>query len=130
MPELHSTGGTSGTMKAIKTGTLFSDQTLKDTTEKSSSSVNVERLKTKNVSIKLTHTGTISNYFVTVKFQSAETDSDTYYTTIVTMEFRDDMTNSFVIEDTRTYFRITAQADEGSASNYVTINADLKALGD
>jgi len=114
--------------KATVSATLFSDEDLTDTIEHKSNGANVNKIRHKTVSIKLTHIGTITDYFVTIKFQSSDNDVDASYRTINDHELEDDFEGSFRIDDDRKYFRLTVQADEGAASNYITVNSELKAL--
>lgn len=124
------TTGTAGFEKGTKSSALFTDEKLDDIVEHPSSSINLYKIKNKSVAIKTTHTGTITDYFVVVKIQSADEDADANYRTIVEHEIEDDFEGDFPIEDSRKYFRITVQADEGDGSNYITVNASVDALGE
>jgi len=132
MPQIQTAGGSSvSKSSALTTQTLFSSQNLTDGTEQTSSAIDCAALYHKTVGIQTTHTGTISDYFVRVKFQSSNTSTATDFRTIAEYEIRDDITINLTVDDTRRYFRITLTS-EGTATvaNYVTVDATLDALGE
>lgn len=131
MVQVHSIGASTLSSKATKSATLFTDEDLTDNLEHKSSGVNVEKMMHKTVSYQLTHTGTITDYFVVVKLQSADENIDANYRTIIEHECEDDGEHNLRIEDCRKYVRVTVTS-EGSAdgANYITINATIDALGE
>lgn len=128
--DIKTAGSGTAATKATKTGeVLFTDEDLADTAEHTSSTVDVNKIRHKSISIKLETTGSITDYFVVIKIQSSDTDVAASFRTIVEVELEDDDALTFDINDSRRYVRITAIADEGGALSYITINATLDALG-
>lgn len=131
MPQLHNIGGSTSGSTASKTETLFTDEDLTDNLEHKSSGIDVEKIRHKTFSYLLTHTGTITDYFVVAKFQSADEDVDANYRTIIEHECEDDCEHNLHIEDCRKYARMTITSEgTAGAADYVTINAAVDALGE
>ena len=109
---------------------LFTDENLTDNNGHKSSAADAKGILHKTVGIKLTSTGTISDYFVVVKLQSADENVDASYRTIIEDEFEDDEEKKITVDDVGRYFRITVKSEgTASAMNYITCNAKLKAVG-
>ena len=109
---------------------IFTDEDLTDNNEHKSSTVDVKGILHKTVGIKLTSTGTISDYFVVMKLQSADENVDASYRTFIEGEFEDDEEQKFTVDDAGRYFRITVKSEEtASATNYITCNAKLETIG-
>jgi len=109
---------------------LFTDEDLTDNNEHKSSAADAKGILHKTIGIKLTSTGTISDYFVVVRLQSADENVDASYRTIIEFEFEDDDEQKFTADDAGRYFRITVKSEgTASATNYITCNAKLETIG-